>query len=693
MTLDRRTFLATAAASAALPTAIAKAAAIDAHVRTGTIADVEHVVIFMQENRGFDHYFGTMRGVRGFADRFPVPLAGGETVWAQANRPGASPARIAPFRLNTADNFALMRVQGTPHNWTDAQDAWDQGRMGRWPAAKGEHAMGHYGAADIPFQYALADAFTVCDAYHCSMQCGTNSNRLFLFTGTNDPQGQGGGPAISNSHDSFPEQGGAKDGYTWTTYPERLTAAGVSWRIYQDMADLFSDNPLVGFEQYRAAYRGAPGSDPRLKRDGLSTYRLDRLKADVMAGALPQVSWIIAGAKESEHPGPSSPAQGADYTAQVLDALTSNPEVWAGTVLLVMFDENDGFFDHIPPPAPPSRDASGALLGGSAVDTSGEYHTVRAPTEAPIDRADLMGRPYGLGPRVPAYVISPWSRGGWVNSEAFDHTSVIRFLETRFGVMEPNISAWRRAVCGDLTSAFDFRRPNTPSIPRLPPTAQTAARAAKLLRTTKPATPATPAAPGQSSGLRPSRALPYDLGVGVDRGRAPDRTILGMTNRGRAAAVLHVYDLTDLAAPPRRYTLAPGKALEDHWPGLDRDLYVLGPNGFHRRFRGGIAAPVVTAMMQPGSLALLLANPGDAPLEVTVSGEAYGLPGWRAHLPPAGSAKRSWKLARSSGWYDLSIRAEGQPRFLERLAGRVETGRDSLSDPAMHGAAVMRWEA
>jgi phospholipase C len=694
MSLDRRRFL-VAAASAALPPAIARARAIDADVRTGTIADIAHVVVFMQENRGFDHYFGAMRGVRGFADRFPVPLPGGRTVWAQPNRPGASPALVAPFRLDTADNFALMRVQGTPHNWTDAQDAWDEGRMGHWPAAKGAHAMGHYGAGDIPFQYALADAFTVCDAYHASMQCGTNSNRLFLFTGTNDPAGRAGGPSISNSHDSFPAQGGWKEPYGWTTYAERLQAAGVSWRVYQDMADNFTDNPLVGFRAFRESHAKAPGSDPRLAQNGLSTYRLDRLKADVMADRLPQVSWIVAPARASEHPGPSSPAQGADYSAQVLDALTANPAVWARTVLLLMFDENDGFFDHVPPPAPPSRDAAGALLGASMVDTAGEYHTVQAPSEAKAERADLMGRPYGLGPRVPMYVISPWSRGGWVNSEVFDHTSVLRFLEARFGVAEPNISPWRRAVCGDLTSAFDFRRPNRASSPSLPPTAQTAARAAALRRTTLPATPATAAAPRQVSGLRPSRALPYDLGVGVDRGRTPDHTVLGMTNRGAAAAVLHVYDLTDLSTPPRRYTLAPGKVLEDHWPGLDRDLYVLGPNGFHRRFRGGADAPVVTATSSPdGRLNLLLANPGEAPLDVTVTGEAYGLRGWRAHLRPGGGvARRTWTLARSSGWYDLSIGAGGQPRFLERLAGRVETGHDSLSDPAMHGQAVMRWDA
>ena len=692
MTLDRRKFLAAATAAAALPAAIARARAIDARVRSGTIGDVEHVVVFMQENRSFDHYFGSMAGVRGFGDRFPIPLPGGRTVWTQANRAGARPSLITPFALNTRADFPLMRVLGTPHNWTDAQDAWDEGRMARWPAVKGEHAMAHYSAADLPFQFALAEAFTICDAYHSSMQCGTNSNRLFLFTGTNDPTGAGGGPAISNSHDSFPEAGGAKDGYRWTTYPERLTAAGVSWRIYQDMADLFSDNPLVGFAQYRAARAGAAGSDPRLAKAGLSTRKLDALKADVLAGRLPQVSWIIAGATESEHPGPSSPAQGADFTARVLDALTANPAVWANTVLLVMFDENDGFFDHAPPPAPPSLDADGRMLGASNVELAGEHHRVRAASEAPVDRKDLMGRPYGLGPRAPMYVVSPWSRGGWVNSEVFDHTSVIRFLEARFGVAEPNISPWRRAVCGDLTSAFDFKAPNRAPDPiRLPATAAIAARAAALPHTTRPETPAEPVAPVQTIGIRRSRALPYELICGVHRARGPDRTIVGFEVRGRAAAVFHVYDLTDLAAPPRRYTVAAGQALEADWPGLERDLWVLGPNGFHRRFRGDASAPVVSAVAaRAGSLTLTLANVTEAPVEARAA-SGYGLSPWRVRLAPRAASRRTWKLAASGGWYDLAVTAAGQPGFLERLAGRVETGRDAISDPAMGGPAVMRW--
>ncbi len=361
--IDRRGLLA-AIGALTLPPALARAAAIDADVRAGTIQDVEHVVILMQENRGFDHYFGTLNGVRGFGDRFPVPVrdAAGRkdaSVFVQAYD---KTKLLAPFPLNSAQTFAHMRVEGTPHSWTDAQDAWDQGRMDRWPDAKHPWSMGYFQRADIPFQYALADAFTLCDAYHCATQTGTNTNRLFLWTGTNDPAGKAGGPSISNSHDNFAEKGGSKESYSWTTYPERLLKAGVSWRIYQDMADNFTDNPLAGFKAYRDAYKGLPGSDQRLKQLALSTWHLDKLREDVVNGRLPQVSWIIAPAADSEHPNPSSPAQGADYTARVIDALTADPKVWARTVFLVMFDENDGFYDHMPPPSPASRGADGKPL-------------------------------------------------------------------------------------------------------------------------------------------------------------------------------------------------------------------------------------------------------------------------------------------------------------------------------------------
>ncbi|HDS1121942.1 TPA: phospholipase C, phosphocholine-specific, partial [Stenotrophomonas maltophilia] len=393
---------------------IARAAAIAPAAQTRSLDDLQHIVVFMQENRSFDHYFGTLPGVRGFGDRFVAPAAaleaGGRmrSLWLQ---PDASGKRaIAPFPLDTAAHFGYMRVEGTPHTWPDAQRAWDHGRMGQWPKAKQNHSMGYFQRSDLPFQFALADAFTICDAYHCAMQAGTNPNRVFLWTGHNDAQARAGGPVIANSHDNFPEHGGHPASYRWTSHVERLQKAGVSWQIYQDMADNFTDNPLAGFEAFRRAYSAAPGHDPQLRARGVSTRGLTQLRQDVLDGRLPQVSFIIADAAGSEHPGPSSPAQGAAYTARVLDALTADPEVWSRTALLLMFDENDGFFDHMPPPAPPSA-VDGGWAGASSVSTEGEYHRHPAPGDEKYDAAELRGRPYGLGPRVPLYVISPWSRG------------------------------------------------------------------------------------------------------------------------------------------------------------------------------------------------------------------------------------------------------------------------------------------
>lgn len=681
--IDRRGLLA-AIGALTLPPALARAAAIDADVRSGAIQDVEHVVILMQENRGFDHYFGTLNGVRGFGDRFPVPVrdAAGRkdaSVFVQAYD---KDKLLAPFPLNSAQTFAHMRVEGTPHSWTDAQDAWDQGRMDHWPDAKHPWSMGYFQRADIPFQYALAETFTLCDAYHCATQTGTNTNRLFLWTGTNDPLGKAGGPSISNSHDNFAEKGGAKESYSWTTYPERLLKAGVSWRIYQDMADNFTDNPLAGFKAYRDAYKDLPGSDQKLKQLALSTWHLDKLREDVVGGRLPQVSWIIAPAADSEHPGPSSPAQGADYTARVLDALTADPKVWARTALLVMFDENDGFFDHMPPPSPPSRGADGKPLGGSTVDEAGMHHHVRNPTEAKSERDDLMGRPYGLGPRVPLYVISPWSRGGWVNSQVFDHTSVIRFLEARFGVMEPNIAPWRRAVCGDLTTCFDFKTPNAKPFAPLPPTADAAKRANGLGRT-KPPTPTTVVAPVQAMGPRPSRALPYALTVDAEVRDGVAR--LKLANTGAHAAVLHVYDKLRLETVPRRYTLAPGTSLEDAWPADAYDLWVLGPNGFHRRFAGTSEGVEITARPEGDALRVSAVNNGQAPRALIVE----VLDGERLEVPLAPGETRSKVLPSRQGWYDVTARLDGAPAWLRRVSGRIETGKDSISDPWMGGPAVL----
>lgn len=248
--LPRRRVLQTGlagAAAALLPSSIARAAAIAPDRRSGTLEDLQHVVILMQENRAFDHYFGALPGVRGFGDRFPIPApplpgAPARTVWLQPSEDGRQ--WLTPFALDTAAQFGFMRVQGTPHSWVDAQRAWDHGRLGHWAAAKHNHALGYYRRADIPFQYALADAFTICDAYHAAIQTGTNSNRVFLWTGGNDPQARAGGPVIGNSHDNFAELGGFAEPYHWGTYVQALQHAGVSWQIYQDNGRQLHRQPI-----------------------------------------------------------------------------------------------------------------------------------------------------------------------------------------------------------------------------------------------------------------------------------------------------------------------------------------------------------------------------------------------------------------------------------------------------------------
>jgi phospholipase C len=725
---NRRGFLAgiaktagAAAAFSAFPPAIQRALAIQANNRTGTIQDVEHIVILMQENRSFDHYFGTLNGVRGFADPFPIPVADsekiiGKTIWSQPNASGpASRAPVvAPFRVNTITKFDYMRITGTPHSWTDAQYAWDQGRMSKWPVAKGNHAMGFFNREDMPFQYALANAFTICDAYHCSSQTGTNTNRLFQWTGTNDPLAKGNGPATYNDYDWFDANPGNDGGYTWTTYPERLEAAGISWQVYENMDDNFTDNPLAGFHSFRAAWFQTPGYSEALRARGVSTRDLDKLKEDVLANQLPQVSFIVATAEGSEHPGPSSPAQGADYTSKVLDALTSNPDVWSKTVLFINFDENDGFFDHMPPPAAPSYlawdadPAKAALAGASTVSTEGEYHEVLVSYHNNATEQALLHRPYGLGPRVPMYVVSPWSKGGWVNSQVFDHTSVLRFVEQRFGVMEPNISAWRRAVCGDLTSAFNFADPDDAAFfAALPATLELANKARALTGQKTPLPPTTAVMPVQEAGARPSRALPYELHATSQI--KPNTAKVGATqveitfaNTGAVAAVFHVYDRLNLAAVPRRYTVEQGKELTGVWAPATSgsyDLWVLGPNGFHRHFAGNAKRVAAAAQPNPDvvvsydaarqELVVKLVNKGTAPANFVLEATRYfDVPAATFAVAARSEVEITRALADSARWYDFTVSVKGQTDYKRRFAGRLETGTPSISDPAMSGSAI-----
>jgi phospholipase C len=421
LAVSRRTLLAGATAltgatvgAGVLPASLRRAVAATAS-RSGSAAlsDIKHVVILMQENRSFDHYYGTMPGVRGFNDPTAITLASGRSVFHQ---PDSSHAQgyLLPFHYDTKKTSA-QATPGTDHSWPTQHQAWHNGKMDQWIAAKGEYTMGYFAQDDIPFHWALADAFTICDNYHCSVFGPTNPNRLYMWTGMIDPAGKHGGPVIDNT----PAFNNVI--LSWTTYPERLEKAGISWQVYQE-DDNFDDNALAWFKQYGHAPRTSP-----LYRRGMRKLPAGAFEYDAKHDRLPQVSWLVAPTAQSEHPD-YFPAAGAEYIAQKLDAIASNPQVWAKTAFILCYDENDGLFDHVPPPTP-------------ARGTAAEF---------------VGGEPIGLGFRTPTTIVSPWTAGGFVCSDVFDHSSLIRFLEARFGVHEPNISAWRRQTCGDLTSAFRF---------------------------------------------------------------------------------------------------------------------------------------------------------------------------------------------------------------------------------------------
>jgi phospholipase C len=311
------------------------------------------------------------------------------------------------------------------------------------------------------------------------------------------------------------------------------------------------------------------------------------------------------------------------------------------------------------------RRGRGAAAGGSTVSTAGELYP---------GSTDFVAGPYGLGPRVPMLAVSPWSRGGWVCSEVFDHTSIIRFIERRFGVAEPNISAWRRAICGDLTSAFDFRQRNS-SLPSLPPVAGYTPSDSDRHASYVPVPPLAGAMPRQEPGVRPARPLPYDLSAdGVTSGGTLTITF---ASRGPVGAVFHATS----ASGPRSYTAGPGATITGSWEvAAAQDIRVHGPNGFFRQFTG--KGPDITAVAAGESLRLTVTNHSPGAVAVTVADAYAGRPSARK-VP--GAESLAVRVAQSGGWYDISVTSDADPGYLRRLAGHLETGHPSVSDPALGG--------
>jgi phospholipase C len=842
---SRRDFLKKAALLAAagglagvLPASIQRAFAIDP-MPGSTYLDAEHIVILMQENRSFDHTYGKLRGVRGFNDPRAMTLPNGNPVWLQSNADGDT---YGPFRLNIKDTKVTW-MGSLPHGWVDQGGARNDGKHDRWLEFKHLHdkelahfplTLGYYEREDLPFFYAFADAFTVCDQNFCSSLTATIPNRLHLWTGTVRAEQNGSARAnILNEYLDYDSE------VTWKTFPERLEEAGISWRVYQNELSLptglegeadslltnFGDNVFEWFTQYRVrfldSYRNSlltkentlntalavleaptqPASEAHTKEisvkraelkkvrhdleawseenfsrlspyeqnlhlkafttnAGHADYRelstmtyhdgdqehkmpvpkgdlLHQFREDVTSGKLPTVSWIVPPERFSDHP--CSPWYGAWYLSETLDILTQNPEIWKKTIFILCYDENDGYFDHVPPfvPPTPGQPETGKVSAG--IDVSLEHVSEEQQQEIRQKDLDWAGRagPIGLGFRVPLVIASPWSRGGYACSQVFDHTSILQFLEnflshkTGQPVRETNINEWRRTVCGDLTSVF---RPYQGEKILLPTPVERESFfglisqaqfrpapndfkkfSAEEIAQVRISPNSSPWLPQQEKGIRPACALPYELAV--DGRLSADRksfTINFAAGReqfgGRAAgAPFRVYVPTKVRARDGGfeigrtwdYAVAAGDLISDSWSLGDFEngiyhLRVHGPNGFYREFRGTAENPIVELTLKivyqadkasgEGVLSLSNCDP-QRPLNVMVDDLAYGASQRTISLNPsiASGSKTDvvLKLNQSFGWYDFRAHVEGVPEFERRYAGHIEAGKESFTDPFM----------
>lgn len=814
--------------ASALTESIRRALAI-APAEGSTFLDAQHIVVLMQENRSFDHCFGALRGVRGFSDPRAMRLATGLPVWAQTRNPAAPVEHFIPFRFDIKRS-KITWMGSLPHGWTDQTDARAHGRMDGWLAAKtpGDRQFAHmpltlgfYTRADLPFYYALADAFTICDQHFCSSLTGTTPNRNYLWTGkTRESRDTPG--LVRNEDVDFGREA------HWSTFPERLEDLGVSWKIYQNEICLstglsgeedawlsnFSDNPIEWFAAFSVRFHPkrrefvarriaelpaeisaaadaatkarATNTDPKsLKKltdresnlrneltdltaeraeytderwDKLSprgkslhqraftvnaadpgyrtltkfTYEenghqrslevpagdvLHQFRRDVESGALPTVSWLVPPERFSDHP--SSAWYGAWFLSEAMNILTKNPDLWRKTIFILTYDENDGYFDHVTPFVAPRPGHPETGKASAGIDTTDEY----VELESDLKRkppSTARGGPIGLGFRVPMVIASPWSRGGAVCSQVFDHTSVIQLMELilsrKLGkpVKETNISDWRRAVCGDLSSAFraaDLTQPLPTFLERdavlrdihaaqfqAAPAGFRPLTAEELSRFKSGSIDAMPV---QEPGSRESCPLPYELAVNAatENGRITLTFEAGNTRFGKAAAgapfIAHaIRKPGDLQV--RDYAVAAGATVDDSWPLAEFEngkpsLRVHGPNGFYREFTGAIS---IDLKVRPDpvkpALRLIAANLGPRAERLTLTDRSYGRASATHDLAPGARIDLEIPMLDASGWYDFAIRAASDPDFTAIYAGRHETGAWSVNDPLIGREATLK---
>ncbi|MGW2016927.1 phosphocholine-specific phospholipase C [Streptomyces sp. NPDC001927] len=706
--VSRRTLLGGAAGAAvlgALPLSVREALAAPA--RPGRLKDIEHVVVFMQENRSFDHYFGTLPGVRGLGDRTAIRGANGRSVFHQPD-PSRAEGHLVPFAMNAAHTNAYR--QGAPaFGFVDSFPLWNDGRADGFVTGRSSGWLGHgfYEPADMPFYNALASTFTVCDQYHASVQCNTNTNRDHFMTGTS---GGTVNDTVVYNNSYIP------GGYTWTTYAERLEEAGISWKTYQ-ARDNYDDNALAWFKPFQQAKPGEPLYDKGMARVGAAADEKDghkmgdalveAFRADIAADRLPQVSWIVAPEALSEHAS-WPPPNGEHLTARLVEALADHPDVWAKTVFILNYDEHGGFFDHCMPPVPPlSADRGEATMSvdGEVVvrvqkaDGSTAMRVVAQDGRYRVKAADgtlewsatlpagetLVSGPHamGLGIRVPMLVVSPWTRGGVVDSSVLDHTSVIKFLERRFGVHEPQISEWRRAVTGDLTSVFDFSGEEI-DWPELPDTSGNVAKGQAAAGKPSIAVPSPQFFPKQQRGTRPARPVPYALSL---RSRLRDGRIeLDFRNKGRQAAVFQVYP--EPGTRPDHYTVGARSELSGSRPAADGyDVRVHGPNGYLWHLRGAADDALEVRLSEDHDgrrpeIEIEIKNRSRRARTVLVGDLAYG-GGVKEVRVGARDDRTVTVRVPAERWYDIAVSATDDPLYLRRFAGRFADREAGVTDPAM----------
>ncbi len=840
------------------PESIARAAAIDP-APGSTYADAEHVVILMQENRSFDHCFGTMKGVRGFNDPRYIRLANGNPVWLQSDAVGQT---FAPFRFDI-HGTSITWMGSTPHGRHDQVDANNEGKYDGWIEAKrvkrkgAENmpmTMGYYTREDVPFNYALADAFTVCDQNYCSVMTSTWPNRLYLWSGTIRERQSIDAKAYARNDIPWGEA-------RWTTFPELLEKHDISWRFYQN--DLtagggfvgdernwlanFTCNPLEYLAQYNVRFSDryvagikqqtidlpaeiaalqaiadkalpAPGDTPEskaafekakkaqekakadiAKKQGVltsahaeleqwgeesyqklsqearnlyekafTTNRRDpdfrsletlsyesegeqrevevpkgdpffQFRQDVNSGKLPTVSWLVGPTNFSDHPG--APWYGSWYVSEVIDILTKNPEVWKKTIFILTYDENDGYFDHIPPyVAPdPRRPETGKCTPD--IDSGADYIPLENEIRDGLPEKSARGGGIGLGYRVPMIIASPWTRGGRVCSQVFDHTSVFRFvqhwLQKRTGelVADDTITPWRKAVTGDLTSVFrPFQQDGDAKLSMLEkeaviksiydakfkpiPNNWQALTSEQIAEVSKDPLKSS-LLPKQEPGVKPSCAIPYqlyaDVSLDTDRKaltlRMEARTEIFGNRSAGSPFNLRLPGKHPVPSPDgkstvldhvgsRTYAITAGKSLEDSFPlsYFENERYHLslyGPNGFHRESRGSADDPDLTVQCDyerlpedtaqaTGNVVLHLHNAISAQsIEVTIADQSYGAAPITRAIAAGETITVVVDTSAARFWYDFLLTVKGFNGYSRRYSGRVETGADSISDPRM----------